>query len=298
MLSMLGFRTMKSLLKSLVFLTLFVSMGAFAGKGSSPWNKGQVEKIEKINEPSFCFAVMGDIHWHINDVFLNIYKMIESDPEVKFSVADGDVVSDGKEGEYKGLLNTVKKFKTPIVMAIGNHDVLNGGQARFEKYFGPTYYRFDVGDTAFFVLDSSSYEGKSFTDEEKTWLEGELAKTQDKKYRLVFFHVPLFEARAFPFDPAKKPKRVSMQKVAASYGIRNRDLAFELMNLFKKYNVSYIFTAHNHGYYQGYWGGVPFIISGGAGGKLKDRDSEHEFFNYVKACTGGDKLTTEVIRLQ
>lgn len=265
-------------------------------KAPERWNPAQIEKVQKLNDTSYCFAVTGDSHY-VNEIFLGLLQKIDKDPDIKFAIDNGDIVDKGKEKEYKELLAAVRKFKKPLVMGIGNHDVQGGGRKYYEEYIGPPYFRFDAGDAAFFMLDMSAADGASFGDDQRRWLETQLNDAQSKKYRFIFFHIPLFEARIFPFDPERYPKKVTVAKVMKSYGLKNRKLAFELMELFKKYRVTHIFSAHNHASYNGTWGSVPFTIASSAGGKLKGRDPANEFHHYVKTCIDGD-ITTETVPLK
>ena len=281
---------------ALIFISIAFALTLNA-KVPEKWNPSQIEKVQKLNDASYCFAAMGDSHG-VNETFKGLFKKIDADPQIKFAVDNGDIVHNGKESEYREVLKAVRKFKKPVIMGIGNHDVQGGGRKYYEKYIGPAYFHFDIGDASFFILDMSAADGASFGDDQRRWLEAQMKDAQNKKYRIVFFHIPLFEARIFPFDPQKYPARVTVAKVMKSYGLKNRKLAFELMELFEKYNVSHIFCGHNHASYSGTWGGVPFTIASSAGGKLKGRDPKNEFYHYVKACLKDGKVDMDVIRLE
>ena len=68
--------------------------------------------------------------------------------------------------------------------------------------------------------------------------------------------------------------------------------------MFKKYRVSHIFAAHIHSFFEGQWDGVPYTITAGAGAKLYGADPQHFFYHYTKVTVKGDRVQTQVHRLQ
>ena len=261
------------------------------------WNQINISNIDINDNDNFCFAMMGD-NRDGNDVFVKLYEKIDRDPDIIFAINNGDVVSDGKAKEYEDLIEIIRNFKKPLIMTVGNHDIKNHGKLFFEKIFGPTYFNYEVGNVAFIFPDISLKSGITFDSKQDRWLKKVLKESKDKKFRLVSFHIPLFDPNKFPFDPFDKPELITEEAVNKSYGLKNNKLAFYLANQFEEYNINYIFTSHNHAYYDGFWNKIPFIVSGGAGAPLRqNRDKEHAYYHYVKVCIDGDSLTTKVERL-
>lgn len=94
---------------------------------------------------------------------------------------------------------------TPFMMyhLIGNHDHCHKfdndyeSEAEYRKYFGPTYYSFNLGKTHYVVLDNMLYKGRNKYDkiiapEQIAWLHKDL-KALDPQIRqlVVACHVPL-----------------------------------------------------------------------------------------------------------
>ncbi len=71
----------------------------------------------------------------------------------------------------------------------------------------------------------------------------------------------------------------------------------ELVDLFRRYNVTHLFASHIHGYFSGVWEGLPYAITGGAGGKLQGNDPEHFFHHYVTVRVHQGKVDTAVKRI-
>ena len=93
-------------------------------------------------------------------------------------------------------------------------------------------------------------------------------------------HVPPFDPRGNGFSECLPEK--------------NRE---DLLDLFRRYNVTHVFASHIHGYFSGVWEGIPYTITGGAGGRLKGSDPEHFFHHYVKVHVNNGNVDTTVRRI-
>lgn len=148
------------------------------------------------------------------------------------------------EDPYKPLLDAGVRFYA----ALGNHD------ARAQRYYKPfnmggeLYYSFKAPNerVRFFVLDST-YP----VPEQIAWLEKALKDSSDD-WKIVYFHHPLY----------------------SSGGRHGSDLKLRgtLEPLFIKYNVSVVFTGHDHFYerIKPQHGIVHFVV--GSGGQLAAGD--------------------------
>ncbi|MBA3298074.1 MAG: metallophosphoesterase [Acidobacteria bacterium] len=120
---------------------------------------------------------------------------------------------------YKPLLDAGVKFYA----SLGNHDAR---EQRFYKLFnmdGKLYYTFNPKpDVRFFVLESTYPDPEQFK-----WLENEL-KASTSLWKMLFFHHPLYS---------------SGERHGSDYRLRAA-----LEPLLVKYNVSVVFTGHDHFY--------------------------------------------------
>jgi hypothetical protein len=237
-------------------------------------NKKEISRIKVVNPTDFTFAVFGDNKGNYS-FFEPLLHDIAQDKEIAFAIDDGDLVSDGKRGQYRRFLNQVEEnVAIPFLRAIGNHDLNNGSSDNYREIFGPTYYAFQIGQNYFFVLDATSELG--FDKAERQWLEDELYKAQVSEARFVFMHVP-------PFDPRGTYPSERNWK--------------DLMELFKRHNITHLFASHIHGYFSGIWEGVPYTITGGAGARLQGSDSQHFFHHYIKVHVNNGKVDLTVRRI-
>jgi serine/threonine-protein phosphatase CPPED1 len=242
------------------------------------WNNKEISRIKVTNSENFTFAVFGDNKGN-NFIFEPLLGDIDHNMEAAFAIDVGDLVREGKKGKYRRFLNQVQEnLAIPFLTAIGNHDLNNGSSNNYLKIFGPTYYAFQVGQSYFIILDATTESG--FDKPERQWLEDELQKAQTSKARFIFMHVPPFDPRGNGFNkclPEKDRK--------------------DLLDLFKRYNVTHLFASHIHGYFSSVWGGVSYTITGGAGAGLQGSDPEHFFHHYVRVHVSNGKVDIMVKRI-
>jgi hypothetical protein len=239
-------------------------------------NKKELLRIKVTDPEDFTFTVFGDNKGN-RSFFEPLLKEIDRDQEIAFAIDVGDLVSNGKRGQYRRFLKQIRGNLTiPLITAIGNHDLNNGSSNNYQTIFGPTYYAFKVGQSYFIVLDATTEAG--FDKTERKWLEEELKKAQASKVRFVFMHVPAFDPRGNGFHKCLNDGK-------------------ELLDLFRDYHLTHLFASHIHGYFSGVWQGVPYTITGGAGGRLQGSDPQHFFHHYVRVHVHNAKTDTIVRRV-
>ncbi|NPB09648.1 MAG: metallophosphoesterase, partial [Thermodesulfobacteria bacterium] len=144
------------------------------------------------------------------------------------------------------------------------------------ELFGPPYFSFRVRGACFVVLNNA--RKRRIDPVQKSWLARQLTN-RDCAAKLVFMHMPII-------DPRWGPDLYQQG-------------ALDLLDLLKRYGVSYVFFGHVHGFFSGRWGNVPYAVTGGAGAKLYGEDPEHFFFHYLKVTLGPDgKVAVQVERVE
>jgi hypothetical protein len=197
---------------------------------------------------SIRFAVIGDNgtgekpEYDVANEMEQYRKIVKFD----FVLMDGDNIYGGHkssdfrrkfEAPYKPLLDAGVKFYS----SLGNHD--DSEVERNYKLYnmgGHRYYSFRRGDAQFFALDSNYVDPQ-----ELSWLESEL-KESDARWKICFFHHPLFTAARFHGPDI--------------------DLRKQLMPLFTKYGVNLVLSGHEHVYeHLKPQEGVYFFVVGNSG---------------------------------
>lgn len=276
------FFTKISLVISILGIFALVGLGYATDIGPIPatnWNPANLAKIKVSPAKPLTFAVFGDNRGEHPAVFASLLQEVDRAPSLAFGIHLGDMVMKAELDKYRTFFTAVRQdFHKPLLSVIGNHEFYGDEDLKFyHAIFGPDYYSFQLNNN-YFMVDDADKDGMS--QEQLGWLETELQKSQAAKTRLVFFHVPLCDPRGGENHHCLRP-----------------EMAAKLLALFKKYKVTYIFSAHIHDYYTGTWEGIPYTITGGAGAKLYGTDPEHAFYHYLKVTVKGDKVQVQLRRL-
>ncbi len=270
----------KIVLASLCILA-FIGLHFRNNNGPLPihdWNKKEILRIKVSHPEDFTFAVFGD-NKGSRAVFEPLLRDIGHNSQIAFAIDVGDLVKNGKRAQFRHFLSQVQKdLSIALLAAIGNHDLENGPEP-FREVFGPPHYAFRVGQSSFIISDAHRESG--LDQGERQWLEEELQNAQSSKTRFVFMHVPPFDPRGKGFDKC----------------LREKDRE-DLLDLFRRYKVTHLFASHIHGYFSSVWEGVPYTITGGAGGGLQGRDPEHFFYHYVTVRVADGKAEVTVRRVR
>lgn len=285
------FRMLKALSRrhpvklGLFFLCLLLLAGVeiwfrFEAPPAHNWIAENLRKIRIQDPADFAFAVFGD-NKNSHSIFPVLLRKVDQDRDIKFALDIGDLVFNGDIEKYRYFFNQLKEnIKLPFLTAIGNHELLMGsGRGLYYDLLGPFYYSFQIGGAYFIVLDDANETG--LDEWQRAWLEGELKNARAYTHKFVFMHVPLFDPSGGRYDDGCLPEKE----------------ARSLLELFKAYNVSYIFASHIHAYYTGQWQGIPYTITGGAGAELIGKDPKHDFFHYLKVSVKGNTVDVTVQHL-
>lgn len=225
---------------------------------------------------AFSFAVFGD-NRDGDETFKLLIAKVNKEQGLAFAFNTGDFAANGKENKYLAYREMISQLKIPLHNVMGNHDSANGGWKLFEKYFGSAYYSFDHQDSHFIILNNAFKD--SFDADQFAWLKKDLAASE-ARHKFVFMHRPIF-------DPSELYK---------GYIMSGRQVGEELMALFRKYKVDYVFAGHIHGYAKAVRDSVTYIVTGGAGAPLYLPPELGGYYHYV-IIDVGRKITDRSVRV-
>jgi len=261
----------------LLFLGALISY--YTPIGTDSRNYQEIKRISALGlGEEFTIAVFSD-NQGSRETFNELLRQVDADPEINFAISCGDLVPEGDKEKYRYFLGQIDGLGKPLLTVIGNHDIKDKGRALYYDIFGDFYYSFSVGNSFFIFLDNANEV--RFSQSQKDWLVKELEKARGYKHRFIFMHVPLFDPRT---DDVDSDGRVKVNDKAMRHALEYETEARWAAVLFAKYNVTHIFAGHIHAYHTGRWWGVPFTISGGAGGRLLLKDPKHDFYHYLKVA--------------
>jgi predicted phosphodiesterase len=250
-------------------------------------------------EVPFSFVVVGDTRYSADAHRRVIQRMAQEVPD--FVLGTGDMVDEGhRQEQWQQFFDVENDMLRDNVYfpAVGNHDRQGRGRTAdtYRSYFSvpenggeaERYYAFSYATTRFLILDSNEYSF-ALTDQ-TSWIERELiAARQDSAIRHIFvvMHHPPF---------------------SVSLHGGNRDLRERWTPLFEKYQVSAVFSGHDHVYTRAESNGIHYFVSGGGGAPLypyrpkshaTDLEAVKKFervFHYLRVTVTGNRLDVTGIR--
>ena len=257
-------------------LAVFVSHGIAAD--SAPFF------FLQLSDPQFGFM---DNNKSISAETEAMNKAVTAINQLKppFVVITGDFVNNSKSKEqiaaYKSMIAQIDS-SVKVYMIPGNHDIGKVSRASIDNYkknYGETHFSFRYGDCAFIGIDSNiiKEEDKEREEVQFKWLEQELQKTKDARFKFVFTHCSVFL------------KRMDEPVNYSNFSLPMRE---KYVRLFQKYGVNAIFAGllHNNAY--GKVGNMEMITIGPVGKVL---GTGYQGMNLVKVYP--DRFISEFIAL-
>ena len=257
-------------------LAVFVSHGIAAD--SAPFF------FLQLSDPQFGFM---DNNKSISAETEAMNKAVTAINQLKppFVVITGDFVNNSKSKEqiaaYKSMIAQIDP-SVKVYMIPGNHDIGKVSRASIDNYkknYGETHFSFRYGDCAFIGIDSNiiKEEDKEREEVQFKWLEQELQKTKDARFKFVFTHCSVFL------------KRMDEPVNYSNFSLPMRE---KYVRLFQKYGVNAIFAGHLHNNAYGKVGDMEMITIGPVGKVL---GTGYQGMNLVKVYP--DRFISEFIAL-
>lgn len=257
-------------------LAVFVSHGIAAD--SAPFF------FLQLSDPQFGFM---DNNKSISAETEAMNKAVTAINQLKppFVVITGDFVNNSKSKEqiaaYKSMIAQIDS-SVKVYMIPGNHDIGKVSRASIDNYkknYGETHFSFRYGDCAFIGIDSNiiKEEDKEKEEVQFKWLEQELQKTKDARFKFVFTHCSVFL------------KRMDEPVNYSNFSLPMRE---KYVRLFQKYGVNAIFAGHLHNNAYGKVGNMEMITIGPVGKVL---GTGYQGMNLVKVYP--DRFISEFIAL-
>ena len=257
-------------------LAVFVSHGKAAD--SAPFF------FLQLSDPQFGFI---DNNKSISAETEAMNKAVTAINQLKppFVVITGDFVNNSKSKEqiaaYKSMIAQIDS-SVKVYMIPGNHDIGKVSRASIDNYkknYGETHFSFRYGDCTFIGIDSNiiKEEDKEREEVQFKWLEQELQKTKDARFKFVFTHCSVFL------------KRMDEPVNYSNFSLPMRE---KYVRLFQKYGVNAIFAGHLHNNAYGKVGNMEMITIGPVGKVL---GTGYQGMNLVKVYP--DRFISEFIAL-
>ncbi len=239
------------------------------GEEEWPLNDTMIKRLTG-NPPGdpLRFIFCADVHVPFDDrgTFQTIIKRA-NELGVSFVMFGGDCVQVGNPASFKVFLRELKKFRMPVICAIGNHDTSfedYADQMEWKKRFGSPHFRFDTGGIRVIGLNNADF---ALSEEDYVFLEQSLDTGLTK---IIAMHRP--------------PDHLN-----PLYKTPMDDKTVRFRALVEKGGVAAVLTGHEHHYGRYKIGSVEYIVSGGAGGRLNNY-TENNFHHFLLVEAGKDKF--------
>ena len=230
------------------------------------------------SKDTFAFAVVGDTR--SNGTFEQICRELRATP-LDFAVLLGDCAQDANESDHRYFRAECADeyaLPFPVFYVVGNHDVSPDRfpVARFEDCYGPSIFSFNYQDCLFIVLRILDEPGSN---RESLDFLRKIAKERPQRFRkrFVFMHIP----------PAISPDVTA----------REYSEGGEVMDLFDKLQIDYVFAGDFHGYGRTQRNRTNYIVTGGGGAHLNEKVSRRQFHHAMVLRVRKDAVDERIIAM-
>jgi len=188
---------------------------------------------------NFRFLVYGDSRTEMEDrtALANRMKNFSLEKNLDFSFHSGDIVADGRlQSQWNTYFENVEELYSHNIGLFleGNHEKGDLSSLMYDNLYPgfldyKRYYSFVFGNCGFVILNSNGYYDSYQEDNQTDWLNKTLYEySQENEINFIFLHHPLLSTRS------------------------EEDHRKDWPPLFEKYNVTFIFSGHNHHYERSY----------------------------------------------
>ena len=267
-----------------VILLLSIASSISAQDLSNPYNPySKMDALKKKTGNKVTqmhFIVFGDSKG--SNHFPGVLKRADTlKPQFCITTADLVNTGGGKKGkkDYKKLDEQGGWFlrKYPMWPTVGNHEEKGGDDSikNFTNFFGMAsdMYSFEYGNARFIALPWPKIKDDP---KKLSWLEEELKKANGK-HIFIYKHRPHYTVGKKSYDDVDGKETPTTR-------------------LYDKYNVTAVFSGHNHIYYRTKRNGTNYIISAGAGAPIYELKREKDalkgdvYYGKLTSKNGGYKF--------
>ena len=187
------------------------------------WSEIGTFKTAPNNTAQFSFIYITDTQADTDEMFytsqMNTHTAQNMYPNANFWLSCGDLVEsngeDNSEWEYEQFFETQQDIflKKPFAPIVGNHEY--SPNRNFTRHFNTdsigfdytnssvpgSVYSFVYGDALFLALSFETYYSNNYMDSISTWMRNQVAANPSTKWRIAFFHRPIYTGGSHQPEP-------------------------------------------------------------------------------------------------
>lgn len=263
------------------FMSFTFCIGSNTHDINVPDNLGNFQKnVDKLkareSQGIISFVVVADTRGG-GEITKSLFKKVcFANPA--FAIILGDFLTNPSVEQHRYFTNLIRKttYHHPIFLVAGNHEVKGdkpSSLSLFEELYGPSNFCFTLNDCLFIILNDSQTE---YLDNCYQFLKQTLAsEAGPSKHIFIFAHKPPFiwnHEEHFMIAPGVK----------------------KYLDLFKAYQVDYVFSGHYHRYYRQKRDGTVYLIPGCGGAKNRGKKTDPSY-RAIKVSVQGDTITEQIL---
>jgi Icc protein len=235
------------MLRILLFIFLFIILDACKYKLSTYTAETPEQKLNEVNlarikesetsvGATFKIALISDTHNYFKELD-QLIETINSRGPYSFVIVSGDITNLGLLEEYETTRDFLNELRYPVLVAVGNHDLIANGDEIFPRMFGHSDFSFTYKNVDFIFFDNNNWENSGVAPD-RDWIERQLSQSTAPE-KVLIAHVP-------PDDR----DRFTDQQI----------LEFESMMI--THGVTYYINGHNHNPAESVFGNATQITVG------------------------------------
>lgn len=183
------------------------------------WSEIGTFTTAKSNNDEFTFIYIADTQAENQSMFdasaATVHAAKSMYPQTRFTLVTGDLVENpSSEWEYEQWYERMGDVwqHTPLAIVLGNHDKnsekhltyhLNSEPTPFDQQLATvpgSVYSFVYGDALFLAMSHEDYSVAGYLDSLKNWMEEQIALHPDTKWRIAYYHKPLYTGASHQDD--------------------------------------------------------------------------------------------------
>lgn len=181
-------------------------------------NLKTIKQNESLNPTSFKIAFISDTHNHYKEL-KKIIEYINNNGPYDFVIVNGDTTIIGLLEEFLESKKYYDQIRFPVLVGIGNHDLLSNGGLIYSKIYGPTDFSFTYKNANFVFYNNNNWESTGIVPN-TPWIKSVLNSGNPN---ILIGHVPPHDRERF---------------IEATIN--------DWETLTTQYPIPYIFAGHNH----------------------------------------------------
>lgn len=154
-------------------------------------------------DTTFRAAIISDSHRSLDELEGVIEILNRGSSNIDFIFFLGDLTQMGLEMEFEWTCKALEENDLPLFTVIGNHDLLNFGEAIWKSVFGPLNYSFSFLGTKFIAYNSNKLEDPAAPDLGFIKRAAETLPGETRNHTIAAAHTPVTDGTVYSAEESE-----------------------------------------------------------------------------------------------